>query len=78
VALFHEYALLIAVALPVVVVAALNVWLALRGERDTLLLPVPRAYPTVASAEDVGAAPAIVPLAPAAAVRHEEPLRHAA
>jgi hypothetical protein len=39
--LTHEYALLIAIALPVIVVVALNAWLALNGERDTLLLPAP-------------------------------------
>lgn len=36
---FNEFALLVAVMLPVGVVALLNVLLALSGERGTLLLP---------------------------------------
>jgi hypothetical protein len=35
----HEYVLLAAVLAPVAVIVAMNVWLALNGERDTLLLP---------------------------------------
>ena len=35
----HEYALLAAVLAPVAVIVAMNVWLALAGERGTLLLP---------------------------------------
>ena len=34
-----EYALLIAVALPAVAIVGLNLWLALNGERGTLMLP---------------------------------------
>lgn len=36
---FREYALLIAVAVPVVAIIGLNLFLALMGERGTLLLP---------------------------------------
>ena len=45
---FEEYALLIAVALPVGVIAFINLLLYLGGERGTLLLPGVRDFPRVA------------------------------
>src|SRR5262249_19242471 len=45
---FSEYGLLVAVATPVVVVVALQVYLFLAGEHGTLLLPSLRPYETVA------------------------------
>lgn len=38
----HEIALLVVVATPVVLIAGMNLLLALTGERDTLLMPLPR------------------------------------
>lgn len=35
----HEVALLVAAVIPVAVIAGINVWLFLLGERGTLLLP---------------------------------------
>lgn len=40
--IFHEYALLIAVAIPILVLGGLNAFLWLGGERGTLLLPCAR------------------------------------
>ena len=43
-----EYALLLTATLsPVLVIVAINVWLAVNGEEDTLLLPRVRPYPKV-------------------------------
>jgi hypothetical protein len=39
---FNEYALLVAVAVPVLAIAGLNVFLWLGGERGTLLMPTPQ------------------------------------
>lgn len=44
---FHEYALLIAIALPVVVIVLIDLALALTGERGTLLLPSLGPFPSV-------------------------------
>jgi hypothetical protein len=58
--LAHEYMLLIAVATPVVALAGMNLWLYLAGERDTLLLPVVRAFPAIPMAAEAAiAAPAV-------------------
>ncbi len=43
--LFHEYALLVAVAIPFLVLVGLNVFLWLAGERGTLILPSSRTRP---------------------------------
>lgn len=43
----HEFALLIAVALPIAVLLVANVALFLEGERDTLLIPGMRGFPTM-------------------------------
>jgi hypothetical protein len=45
--IFREYALLIAVATPVAVVVLMNLYLVLRGESGTLLLPSLRRYPKI-------------------------------
>lgn len=45
---FAEYGLLVAVAAPVAVVVALQVYLFLAGERGTLLLPSLRPYESIA------------------------------
>jgi len=44
----QEYSLLIAVATPVLVIVAIQVWLFMKGERGTLLLPSLRPFPSVA------------------------------
>jgi hypothetical protein len=43
----QEYSLLIAVATPVLVIVAIQVWLFMKGERGTLLLPSLRPFPSV-------------------------------
>jgi hypothetical protein len=43
----HEFALLIAVVLPIAVLLVANVALFLEGERDTLLIPGMRGFPTM-------------------------------
>jgi hypothetical protein len=48
---FEEYALLGAIGLPIVVVAASNVYLALTGESGTLLLPGPCRFEAAADLE---------------------------
>ncbi|HXN16433.1 MAG TPA: hypothetical protein VN878_08640 [Usitatibacter sp.] len=47
----HEYALLVAVALPVLIILGMQVFLFRGGERGTLLLPGFKAFPTVGLAE---------------------------
>jgi len=60
----HEYALLVAVSLPVAVVVAMQAYLFLNGERGTLLLPGFGAFPKV----EIGAMePAAVDVSPAKA-----------
>lgn len=64
-----------AVAAPVVVLAAINAWLWLSGERGTLLLPALGRWPAIALEE----APAFHQGEPEAPVEaYEEPLRLAA
>jgi hypothetical protein len=53
IAFLQEYALLIAVALPPTIVVAINVYLALRGERGTLLLPTQRPFDDVHACADM-------------------------
>ena len=43
---YNDFALLVAIAIPVLVVVALNVYLFLAGEHDTLLLPGVRSWPS--------------------------------
>jgi hypothetical protein len=45
---FTEYGLLVAVAMPAVVVVAMQVYLFVAGERGTLLLPSLRPYDAIA------------------------------
>ena len=59
--LIHEYALLVAVALPVVVILAIQVFLFMSGERGTLLIPGFSGFPKAelsASGETVDTTPA--------------------
>lgn len=65
--LIHEYMLLIAVATPLFALSGMNVFLYMAGERNTLLLPVMRAYPTMDAAPAEAAAPELA-AAPAAAI----------
>ncbi len=59
----HEIALLVAAVSPVVVVAGIDVYLALNGETDTLLLPRILAYPSgVVMHQPVSAKPEEVPV----------------
>jgi hypothetical protein len=73
----HAYALLVAVSVPVSTLLAMNVWLYLAGERDTLMLPGLRGWTAVEmtppKAEESAPAPA-----PAAVAANEEPFRLAA
>jgi hypothetical protein len=58
--ILREYALLIAVSLPLVVIAAMQAWLFfVMGERHTLLLPTPGAYPEVETAPAASTPPVI-------------------
>ncbi|HEX5628489.1 MAG TPA: hypothetical protein VFX72_02885 [Usitatibacteraceae bacterium] len=51
--LFEEYALLVVVCAPVLAVAGLDLFLTLKGERGTGLLPTPMRFPSVGSARGV-------------------------
>jgi len=66
---FNEYSLLIAVAMPVVVIVGINLILALTGETGTLLLPSLRGYPAIdlthVEATPEVATPAAAPAPPA-------------
>ena len=74
----NEYGLLIAVATPVVVILAMNVLLALSGERGTLLLPSSGDMPSVAvQSWELRKAPPAVPTV-GVAVREELLARKAA
>ena len=57
---FQEYALLIGVATPVAVIVGIQVWLFMKGERGTLLLP---SSPPFASIDNATAALARLPVA---------------
>ncbi|HTS84488.1 MAG TPA: hypothetical protein VMG61_05235 [Usitatibacter sp.] len=73
----NTYGLLVAVSAPVSVVLGMNVWLYLRGERGTLLLPTSEGWPSLRleAAAAVEPAPAA---APASAAANDEPYRLAA
>ena len=49
---FQEYGLLVAVAVPVAVIVAMQVLLFIAGERGTLLLPSLRPFESIALAEE--------------------------
>lgn len=59
---FAEFVPLLAAAAPVLTIAVINVCLALQGERDTLLFPSLRPFPT-ATAGDVADVPDTKPAA---------------
>ena len=67
----NEYALLFAVALPVVAIVGIQVFLLVGGERDTLLLPGLNRYPSIdfqSKSTEVVTKPAPMPAASSAAV----------
>lgn len=68
---FNEYALLVAVALPVVVIVGIQVFLFVSGERGTLLLPGLHSYPSVELAKGAERIPEPVSVVPVAAVAVE-------
>lgn len=63
----NEYALLVAVALPVVAIVGIQVFLFIGGERATLLLPGFNRYPSI----DIGAKVDMKPMAVATAALGE-------
>ena len=73
----HELALLATILAPVAVLTAMHLWLFLGGERDTLLLPAMRAYPSIPVSAQAGSDP-VQPPAPAAVPANDERLREAA
>ena len=73
----QQYALLVVVAIPVVVVLAINLLLFLVGERGTLLLPRPGRYPRI-ELEGEPAPQATALEQPGIVVIEEAPLREAA
>ena len=73
----HEVALLVAVAVPVVAIAGLNLWLFIFGERATLLLPHLGRFPSISLDEPRPAAEALAQ-AGIVVVEEEVPLRKAA
>lgn len=58
--LFHEYALLFAVAIPFVAIVGLNAFLWLGGERGTLLAPSARPFPVEEPVEAPVQSPAVM------------------
>ena len=74
---YNDFALLVAIAIPVLVVVALNVYLFLAGEHDTLLLPGVRSWPSV-EAPVSDAAPVTTGYVPATAAANETFEREAA
>ena len=68
----HEYALLVAVALPVAVVGVINLVLAVTGESGTLLLPSLRGYPSIEMPQVETAPEALVPEVAAVPADNEE------
>lgn len=77
---FHNYALLVVVAVPVFVVLAMNAWAFFHGERDTLMFPVPKRFPSVGAnlEEPLPVAPAVAASVPTVPVRDEVEERIAA
>ena len=57
--LIHELALLVAVVTPVVVIIAIDVYLALHGETETLLIPRVLRYPALELDPEAAPAPAV-------------------
>jgi len=50
---FQEYALLVAVAIPILAIVGLNIYLWWEGERGTLLLPSSQGFPAVEMGERI-------------------------
>ena len=72
---FHEFALLFAVALPVVVLVGINAYLWLNGETETLLFPSLKAYPSIdTTPRAIDETPAETGVASEAAANEEERL----
>lgn len=74
----NEYALIVAMATPVVLVVVMNLWLVAGGERDTLLLPLAGDYPTMAMVQQAQAAPAVSRPQPSREPANEERILEAA
>ena len=70
----HAYALLVAVSAPMSVLLGMNVWLYLKGERGTLMLPGVGGWPAASRPAPAATEPA--PMAAPAA--NDEPYRLAA
>jgi hypothetical protein len=70
----QQIACFVAVATPLLVIVAINVYLWVAGERDTLLLPGPQRFPRIEL--DAEPDPQACPEEPAVVI--EEPLREAA
>ena len=60
----HEFALLLAIATPFAALCSMHAGLWAAGERDTLILPVPVAYPAAIRWETVVETPAPMPTIP--------------
>ena len=65
---FQEYGLLVAVAVPVVVIVGMQVVLFIAGERGTLLLPSLKPFESIALADETVAEPVAPQPMPAAKV----------
>lgn len=77
----NEYALLFAVALPVVAIVGIQVYLFVSGERGTLLVPGLNRYPSIEygkSAKATQVVPAAFTKAPVAEPSNDEMERQAA
>jgi len=76
---FHEIALLFAVAAPVVVLVGINAYLWLNGDRETLLFPSLKPYPSIdTTARAVDETPAETGVVATEAAANEEEERIAA
>jgi hypothetical protein len=62
---FNEYALLIVVALPVVVIAGMEIALFVSGERGTGLIPGFNRYPSIETGKTAAIEPQVASEAPA-------------
>jgi len=73
----NEFALLFAVAIPVVTVFGLNVYLAMKGEEGTLLLPSLASFPSIPIDRRVAEVPAFAEVKKVVAANDEEVLEAA-
>jgi hypothetical protein len=60
----HEFALLVAISAPLAALISMHAGLWAAGERDTLILPLPAAYPAAIQWEIAVEAPAPQPTIP--------------